>query len=166
MSIIVNPLFKIKWSGNAHELISIELKNAIQLAYKNIFTFHQKQQSAVEVVETMPGVQCWRKSIAIEKVGLYIPGGSAPLFSTVLMLAIPANIAGCKEVVLCTPPDKNGNVHPAILYSAHLCGVTKIIKAGGAQAIAAMAYGTASVPKVFKIFGPGNQYVTAAKQLE
>ncbi|MEN9449162.1 MAG: histidinol dehydrogenase [Bacteroidota bacterium] len=149
----------------AEKLISIELKNAIQLAYKNIFTFHQKQQSAVEVVETMPGVQCWRKSIAIEKVGLYIPGGSAPLFSTVLMLAIPANIAGCKEVVLCTPPDKNGNVHPAILYSAHLCGVTKIIKAGGAQAIAAMAYGTASVPKVFKIFGPGNQYVTAAKQL-
>lgn len=149
----------------AEKLISIELKNAIQLAYKNIFTFHQKQQSAVEVVETMPGVQCWRKSIAIEKVGLYIPGGSAPLFSTVLMLAISANIAGCKEVVLCTPPDKNGNVHPAILYSAHLCGVTKIIKAGGAQAIAAMAYGTASVPKVFKIFGPGNQYVTAAKQL-
>jgi histidinol dehydrogenase len=149
----------------AEKLISIELKNAIQLAYKNIFTFHQKQQSAVEVVETMPGVQCWRKSIAIEKVGLYIPGGSAPLFSTVLMLAIPANIAGCKEVVLCTPPDKNGNVHPAILYSAHLCGVTKIIKAGGAQAIAAMAYGTASVPKVFKIFGPGNQYVTATKQL-
>ena len=149
----------------ADSLISNDLKDAIQLAYKNIYTFDSRQQTAVDVVETMPGVSCWRKSVAIEKVGLYIPGGSAPLFSTVLMLAIPAKIANCSEVVLCTPPDKNGKVHPAILYTAQLCGVTKIIKAGGAQAIAALAFGTESVPKVFKIFGPGNQYVTAAKQI-
>lgn len=149
----------------AEQQLTQELKDAIQTAYRNIYKFHLQQQSSVEVVETMTGVQCWRKSIAIEKVGLYVPGGSAPLFSTVLMLAIPAKILDCKEIVLCTPPDKQGNVHPAILYSAHLCGVTKVVKAGGAQAIAAMAYGTEVVPKVFKIFGPGNQYVTAAKQL-
>ncbi|MFN8260157.1 MAG: histidinol dehydrogenase [Chitinophagales bacterium] len=145
--------------------VSEELKQAINTAYRNIHTFHQQQQSVVEITETMPGVECWRKSVAIEKVGLYIPGGTAPLFSTVLMLAIPAQIAGCSEVVLCTPPDKEGNIHPAILYTANLCGVKRIYKLGGAQAIAAMAYGTASVPKVYKIFGPGNQYVTAAKQL-
>lgn len=149
----------------ADSLLTQDLKDAIQLAYKNIYTFHSRQQTTVDVVETMQGVSCWRKSVAIEKVGLYIPGGSAPLFSTVLMLAIPAKIANCNEIVLCTPPDKNGNVHPAILYSAKICGVTKIIKAGGAQAIAALAFGTESVPKVFKIFGPGNQYVTAAKQM-
>jgi histidinol dehydrogenase len=142
-----------------------ELKQAIQQAKKNIETFHFAQQEEVKKIEPMPGVVCWRQSVGIEKVGLYIPGGSAPLFSTVLMLAIPAKLAGCKEIVLCTPPDKNASIHPAILYAAELCGVTKIFKAGGVQAIAAMAYGTETIPKVFKIFGPGNQYVTAAKQL-
>lgn len=151
--------------NNAAFNVPDELKTAIKTAYNNIKVFHEQQQTKVEVIETTPGVQCWRKSVAIEKVGLYIPGGTAPLFSTVLMLAIPAQIAGCAEIVLCTPPDKEGKVHPAILYSAQLCGVTTIIKAGGAQAVAAMAYGTASVPKVHKIFGPGNQYVTAAKQI-
>ncbi len=150
---------------DAENLVSDELKEAIKSAYTNIHTFHQKQMAAVEVIETMPGVQCWRKSIAIEKVGLYIPGGTAPLFSTVLMLAVPAQIAGCAETILCSPPDKQGKIHPAILYTANLCGVKKIFKAGGAQAIAAMAYGTETIPKVYKIFGPGNQYVTAAKQL-
>ena len=150
---------------DAENLVSDELKEAIKTAYANIHTFHQKQMAAVEVIETMPGVQCWRKSIAIEKVGLYIPGGTAPLFSTVLMLAVPAQIAGCAETILCSPPDKQGKIHPAILYTANLCGVKKIFKAGGAQAIAAMAYGTETIPKVYKIFGPGNQYVTAAKQL-
>jgi len=150
---------------DAECLVSDELKAAIKTAYTNIHKFHQKQMAAVEVIETMPGVQCWRKSIAIEKVGLYIPGGTAPLFSTVLMLAIPAQIAGCAETILCSPPDKQGKIHPAILYTANLCGVKKIFKAGGAQAIAAMAYGTETIPKVYKIFGPGNQYVTAAKQL-
>lgn len=145
--------------------VSEELKAAIQTAKSNIEKFHAKQQTAVEVVETTPGVLCWRKSVGIEKVGLYIPGGSAPLFSTVLMLAVPAKLAGCGEIILCSPPDKTGKIHPAILYAAHLCGVTKIFKSGGAQAIAAMAYGTESVPQVYKIFGPGNQYVTAAKQL-
>lgn len=145
--------------------VSDELRRAIDTAKRNIELFHVAQKQVAEVVETMPGVQCWRKSVAIEKVGLYIPGGTAPLFSTVLMLAVPAQIAGCREIVLCSPPDKNGNIHPAILYTAHLCGVTKIYKTGGAQAIAAMAYGTESVPQVSKIFGPGNQYVTAAKQL-
>ena len=119
----------------------------------------------VEVIETMPGVKCWRKSIGIEKVGLYIPGGTAPLFSTILMLGIPAQIAGCKEIILCSPPDKEGKLHPAILFAAQLVGITKVFKIGGVQAIAAMAYGTATVPKVYKIFGPGNQYVTCAKQL-
>jgi histidinol dehydrogenase len=150
---------------NAANNLSSELKAAIQQAKKNIEVFHEKQLSPVEVVETMPGVQCWRKSVGIEKVGLYIPGGTAPLFSTVLMLAIPAKLAGCKEIILCTPSGKDGNVHPAILYAAQVAGVTKIFKVGGAQAIAAMAYGTETIPAVSKIFGPGNQYVTAAKQL-
>ena len=145
--------------------VSNELKEAIQLAKKNIETFHANQTMAAEKVETMPGVVCWRKAVAIEKVGLYIPGGTAPLFSTILMLAVPAKIAGCKEIILCTPPAKDGSINAAILYTAQLCGITKIYKTGGAQAIAAMAYGTETIPQVYKIFGPGNQYVTAAKQL-
>ncbi len=145
--------------------ISSELKEAIALAKNNIETFHAKQVSIVEKIETMPGVVCWRKSVAIEKVGLYIPGGTAPLFSTILMLSIPAKIAGCKEIILCTPPGKDGKINAAILYTAKLVGINKIFKTGGAQAIAAMAYGTESVPQVYKIFGPGNQYVTCAKQL-
>ena len=146
-------------------LVSEELKAAISLAKKNIETFHASQRFVGHKVETMEGVICWQKAVGIEKVGLYIPGGTAPLVSTVLMLAVPAKIAGCKEIVLCTPPDKNGKIHPAILFAAQMAGVSKIFKAGGVQAIAAMAYGTESVPKVYKIFGPGNQYVTAAKQL-
>ena len=146
-------------------LVSEELKAAISLAKKNIETFHASQRFVGHKVETMEGVICWQKAVGIEKVGLYIPGGTAPLFSTVLMLAVPAKIAGCKEIVLCTPPDKNGKIHPAILFAAQMAGVSKIFKAGGVQAIAAMAYGTESVPKVYKIFGPGHQYVTAAKQL-
>lgn len=149
----------------AASALSEELKAAIQQARTNIETFHALQKEEIKKVETMPGVQCWRKSVAIEKVGLYIPGGTAPLFSTVLMLAIPAKLAGCKEIILCSPPSEDGSIHPAILYAASLCGVTKIFKAGGVQAIAAMAYGTESIPKVFKVFGPGNQYVTLAKQL-
>ena len=149
----------------AEKEVPIELKAAIYLAKRNIETFHYAQRFEGKKVDTMEGVTCWQKAVAIEKVGLYIPGGTAPLFSTVLMLAIPAKIAGCKEIVLCTPPDKNGKVHPAILFAARLAGVSKIFKAGGVQAIAAMAYGTESIPKVYKIFGPGNQYVTAAKQL-
>ena len=149
----------------AENLISAALKTAIQLAKVNIEIFHNSQIQKVERIETMPGVWCWRKSVGIEKVGIYIPGGSAPLFSTVLMLGIPAKIAGCKEIVLCTPPNEQGDIHPAILYAASLVGVTAIYSVGGAQAIAAMAYGTATIPKVHKIFGPGNQYVTAAKQL-
>ena len=141
------------------------LKTAIQSAKVNIEIFHQAQIKKEEKIETMPGVWCWRKSVGIEKVGIYIPGGTAPLFSTVLMLGVPAKLAGCKEVILCTPPRKDGTVDPAILYAAGLVGIEQIYTIGGAQAIAAMAYGTASVPKVFKIFGPGNQYVTAAKQL-
>jgi histidinol dehydrogenase len=140
--------------------LSGELKTAIQQAYQNIRLFHEAQRQPVEKIETMPGVTCWRRSVGIEKVGLYIPGGTAPLFSTVLMLGIPAQLAGCKEIILCTPSD-----HPAILYAAQLVGITKVFRIGGAQAIAAMAYGTASIPKVYKIFGPGNQYVTAAKML-
>ena len=146
----------------AETLVSDKLKAAISLAKQNIETFHSAQRFVGKKVETMNGVTCWQKAVGIEKVGLYIP---APLFSTVLMLAVPAKIAGCKEIVLCTPPDKEGNIHPAILFAAQLAGVSKIFKAGGVQAIAAMAYGTESVPKVYKIFGPGNQYVTAAKQL-
>jgi len=145
--------------------VSDELKAAINEASKNIAKFHEAQRTPDLKVETMPGVVCRRKSVPIERIGLYIPGGTAPLFSTVLMLAIPAKIAGCSELVLCTPPNKNGKIHPAILYAAHISGVKTIIKVGGAQAIAAMAFGTESVPKVYKIFGPGNQYVTAAKQL-
>lgn len=145
--------------------LSNELKAAIQTAVANITLFHSKQVAAPELVQTMPGVQCWRKSVGIEKVGLYIPGGTAPLFSTILMLGIPARIAGCKEIVLCSPPGKNGLLHPAILYAAKQVGVTRIFKLGGVQAIAAMAYGTEAVPQVYKIFGPGNQYVTCAKQL-
>ncbi len=149
----------------ANRLVSKELKEAIQVAASNINKFHSAQKEEGKKIETMPGVECWRKSVAISKVGLYIPGGSAPLFSTILMLGIPANIAGCKEIVLCTPPDKAGKINPAILYTASFLGIKKVIKAGGAQAIAAMAYGTETVPQVYKIFGPGNQYVTAAKQL-
>jgi len=149
----------------AENLLSQELKDAIQQAKSNIEKFHRSQIEEIKVVETMPGINCWRKSVGIEKVGIYIPGGTAPLFSTVLMLAIPAVIAGCKEIILCTPPSKDGSINPAILYAADLCGIKKIFKAGGVQAIAAMAYGTETIPKVFKIFGPGNQYVTAAKQL-
>jgi len=144
-------------------LVDEELKNAINIAKRNIETFHQSQQEIPLKVETIPGVVCWRESRAIEKIGLYIPGGTAPLFSTVLMLAIPAKIAGCIEVVLCSPPQKNGKINPVILYTAHLCGVNKIFKIGGSQAIAAMSLGTESIPKVHKIFGPGNQYVTEAK---
>ncbi len=142
-----------------------DLKNAIRQAKKNIETFHTAQQEPVQEIETMPGVRCWRKSVGIQKVGLYIPGGTAPLFSTILMLGVPAKLAGCKEIILCTPPGKDGQVHPAILFTAQLVGITKIFKIGGVQAIGAMAYGTDSVPKVYKIFGPGNQYVTAAKQV-
>ena len=141
------------------------LKEAIMLAAKNIRCFHEAQVNGPVSIETMPGVRCWRKTVGIDKVGLYIPGGSAPLFSTVLMLGIPAVIAGCKEIILCTPPSKDGSVHPAILYAASVVGIKRIYKIGGVQAIAAMAYGTETVPQVYKIFGPGNQYVTAAKQL-
>jgi histidinol dehydrogenase len=149
----------------AINLVSDDLKVAIATAKHNIDAFHSAQKQGLLHIETMPGVNCYRKSVAIEKVGLYIPGGTAPLLSTVLMLAVPAKIAGCREIVLCTPPDKEGNINPAILYTAHLVGVNKIFKVGGAQAIAAMTFGTETIPKVHKIFGPGNQYVTAAKQL-
>lgn len=148
----------------AGRLVSQELKDALTLAHGNIARFHESQKFEGEKVETCPGVNCWQKSVPIEKVGLYIPGGTAPLFSTVLMLATPAKIAGCKEIVLCTPPNREGKVHPAILMAAQIAGVDKIFKCGGVQAIGAMAYGTESVPKVYKIFGPGNQYVMAAKQ--
>ena len=148
----------------AESLISNDLKDAIILAHHNIKVFHISQRFVGHKIKTQEGVTCWQKSVAIERVGLYIPGGTAPLFSTVLMLATPAKIAGCKEIVLCTPPNKEGKVNPAILYAARVAGVSKIFKAGGVQAIGAMAYGTESVPKVYKIFGPGNQYVMAAKQ--
>lgn len=148
----------------AERLVSAELKTALKLAMSNIETFHAAQSFEGKKVQTYPGVVCWQKAVGIEKVGLYIPGGTAPLFSTVLMLAVPARLAGCKEIILCTPPDKEGKVHPAILYAAKLAGVHQIFKAGGVQAIGAMAYGTESIPKVYKIFGPGNQYVMAAKQ--
>ncbi|MDR3061148.1 MAG: histidinol dehydrogenase [Dysgonamonadaceae bacterium] len=151
--------------NEAELLIPEELKTAIRTAKKNIETFHASQRLVSTKIETSPGVICWQKSVGIEKVGLYIPGGTAPLFSTVLMLAIPARIAGCKEIVLCSPPDKTGKIHPAILFTAKISGVHKIFKTGGVQAIAGMAYGTESIPKVYKIFGPGNQYVMAAKQL-
>ncbi|MBI3512308.1 MAG: histidinol dehydrogenase [Bacteroidetes bacterium] len=171
-----------KEMGNAGKNISVELKNAIELAKQNIEKFHSLQKTPIVEVETMNGVKCWRKNVAIEKVGLYIPGGTAPLFSTVLMLAIPAKLAGCKEIILCTPPSENarllaraitdgndevgqGMIHPAILFAAQICGVKNIFKVGGAQAIAAMAYGTGTIPRVDKIFGPGNSFVTCAKQL-
>ena len=150
--------------AEAESLVDAELKKALVLAHDNIAKFHESQKFEGEKVETAKGVTCWQKSVAIEKVGLYIPGGTAPLFSTVLMPATPAKIAGCKEIVLCTPPNKEGKVHPAILMAAKVAGVSKIFKAGGVQAIGAMAYGTESVPKVYKIFGPGNQFVMAAKQ--
>lgn len=149
---------------NAVRSVDAELKEAIELAHSNIERFHMAQRTTEHKVETMPGVSCWQKSVAIQKVGLYVPGGTAPLFSTVLMLATPARIAGCDDIVLCTPPDKNGNVTPAILVAAKTAGVDKIYKIGGVQAIGAMAYGTETVPKVYKIFGPGNRYVMAAKQ--
>ncbi len=148
----------------AESLVSDELKAAIQLAHDNIERFHRAQQFHGEKIQTQPGVLCWQKSVAIERVGLYIPGGTAPLFSTVLMLATPAKIAGCKDIILCSPPNREGKLHPAILVSARIAGVDRIYKIGGVQAIGAMAYGTESVPKVSKIFGPGNQFVTAAKQ--
>ncbi|WP_026916296.1 histidinol dehydrogenase [Christiangramia portivictoriae] len=159
--------FKVSTSEieRASAEISEELKEAIALAKKNIEIFHAAQRTERVVVETMNGVKCWQEKKAIQKVGLYIPGGTAPLFSSILMLATPANIAGCEEIVLCTPPDKNGNVNPAVLYTAKLCGVTQVFKIGGIQAIGAMTFGTESVPKVYKIFGPGNQFVTVAKQL-
>lgn len=144
--------------------LNSSLKQAVQTAAGNIEKFHRTQVTESKVVETMPGVTCWRKAIAMDKIGIYIPGGTAPLFSTVLMLSIPAKIAGCREVILCSPPDRDGNIHPAILFAAQLTGITKIFKAGGSQAIAAMAFGTESIPQVDKIFGPGNQFVTMAKQ--
>ena len=150
---------------DAIAIVPEKLKNAIQIAQQNIEKFHRSQIEKKVVVETTAGVKCWRKSVAIDKVGLYIPGGTAPLFSTILMLGIPAKIAGCGGVILCTPPDKNGKVNPAILYTANLIGITHIFKVGGAQAIAAMAYGTETIPSVYKIFGPGNQYVTKAKEM-
>ncbi|WP_439505656.1 histidinol dehydrogenase [Sediminibacterium sp.] len=150
---------------NAQLQLDLDLKEAIETAAKNIRKFHLTQVSQGLPIETMPGISCWRKSVGIDKVGLYIPGGSAPLFSTILMLGIPAQIAGCKQVILCSPPNKNGDLHPAIIYAANLVGIKLLFKIGGVQAIAAMAYGTETVPAVYKIFGPGNQYVTAAKQM-
>lgn len=149
----------------AEQALSEELKIAIRLAYHNIRVFHEQQWEPEITTETMPGVVCSRRSVPIERVGLYIPGGTAPLFSTVLMLGVPAQLAGCQEVILCTPPQKNGQVHPAVLFCAQLCGIRRVFKMGGVQAIGAMAYGTESVPQVWKIFGPGNPWVTAAKQL-
>lgn len=162
---ISNLLVTEEEIATAIATVDVGLKNAIDIAYNNILYFHQQQQTSAEIIETSAGVFCWRKSLPIDKVGVYIPGGTAPLFSTVLMLAIPAKIAGCSEVVLCSPPNQDGTINPVILYAANLCGVHKIFKVGGAQAIAAMAYGTQTIPQVYKIFGPGNQYVTAAKQL-
>lgn len=151
--------------NRAIESVPLELQTAIIQAKKNIELFHNSQKEEIKKIETIPGITCWRQSKGIEKIGLYIPGGTAPLFSTVLMLAVPAQIAGCKEVILCTPTVKKGKIHPAILFAAQLCGITRIYKVGGVQAIAAMTFGTESIPKVFKIFGPGNQYVTMAKQI-
>lgn len=163
---IQNILVSKAETDEANHLISNELKKAIDIAVKNITAFHTAQKQTSEVrVETMKGVETWQKPVPISKVGLYIPGGTAPLFSTILMLAVPAKIAGCREIVLCSPPGSSGKMHPAILYAADRVGISKVFKVGGVQAIAAMAYGTESIPKVFKIFGPGNQYVTAAKQI-
>jgi len=149
----------------AAQALTPELRDAIRTAYANIERFHARQRTDETVVETMPGVHCWRRDVAIEKVGLYVPGGTAPLFSTVLMLGLPAKLAGCREIVLSSPPREDGSLHPAIVYTAGLIGITHLVKAGGVQAVGAMAYGTESVPAVYKIFGPGNQYVTAAKQM-
>lgn len=162
---LASPLVTEAEVEAAKEACSDELKSAIRQAYQNIRLFHEAQREPVQEIETMPGVKCWRKSLPIRRVGLYIPGGTAPLFSTILMLGLPAIIAGCETIVLCSPPNKQGEVHPAMLFTADLLGIKTVIKAGGSQAIAAMAYGTETVPKVDKIFGPGNQYVTAAKQL-
>ena len=151
--------------AEAIKMVSTELKEAIEMARRNICKFHSEQQREYTEIQTSPGVYCWQKAVPIEKIGLYVPGGSAPLFSTVLMLGIPAQIAECKEVILCSPPASDGKINPAVLYAAHVAGIHRIFRVGGAQAIAAMAYGTESIPKVYKIFGPGNQYVTAAKQL-
>jgi histidinol dehydrogenase len=160
-----NKLVSSNEIQEAIALISDDLKNAINLAKENITNFHSAQKTEKVSIETTKGVFCWQEKRPIQKVGLYIPGGTAPLFSTVLMLAIPAQIAGCKEIVLCSPPNKEGKIHPAILYAANLCGVTKIIKVGGIQAIAGFTFGTETIPQVYKIFGPGNQFVTVAKQL-
>lgn len=162
---IENVIVSDKEFDEAEKNISVELKNAILLAKSNIEKFHSAQKEETKIIEIVPGVNCWRKSVAIEKVGLYIPGGTAALFSTVLMLGVPAQLAGCKKIILCTPPDKNGCINPAILFAARCCGITTIFKIGGVQAIAAMVYGTETVPAVHKLFGPGNQYVTCAKQL-
>ena len=162
---LINFKLSVEKIEAAEKALPPSLKTAIQLAKVNIEVFHQGQIQKEERIETMPGVWCWRKAVGIEKVGIYIPGGSAPLFSTVLMLGIPAKLAGCKEIILCTPPNEKGEIDPAIIYAASLVGVTAIFTIGGVQAIGALAYGTASVPKVYKIFGPGNQYVTAAKQI-
>jgi histidinol dehydrogenase len=160
-----NSVVSVDEIAAAVSLVSEDLKQAIILAKKNITIFHNAQKTEKVYVETVKGVECWQEKRPIQKVGLYIPGGTAPLFSTVLMLAVPAQIAGCKEIVLCSPPNKEGNIHPAILYAAKLCGVTKVIKVGGIQAIAGLTFGTTSIPQVYKIFGPGNQFVTVAKQL-
>jgi len=149
----------------AEKLVSTDLKDAIKLSKENIYTFHAAQKTSKVIIETTKGVECWQEKRPIQKVGLYIPGGTAPLFSSVLMLAIPAQIAGCREIILATPPNKKGEINPAIIYAAQQCGVTKIIKVGGIQAIAGLTFGTETIPKVYKIFGPGNQYVTVAKQL-
>ncbi len=151
--------------AEAERILPVELKDSIGLASRNIWVFHNQQLIKEAMVDTMPGIVCWRKMVGIEKVGIYIPGGTAPLFSTVLMLGVPASIAGCKEIVMCTPPQENGSVHPAMLYAASMAGIKKVYKVGGAQAIAGMAFGTATIPAVYKIFGPGNQFVTAAKML-
>ncbi len=161
----IDLIVREKEFNDAEKKLGEELKAAIRQAEKNISTFHSNQQMLEPEVETLPGIHCWRKSLAIEKIGLYVPGGTAPLFSTLLMLGVPARIAGCKEIIICTPPQKDGSVHPAILYVAKLLGITKVFRVGGVQAIAAMAYGTETIPQVFKIFGPGNQWVTQAKKL-
>lgn len=163
--VLENNIVSKKEIEDAKNLVSKELKEAIILANKNITTFHLAQKTKKVKVETTTGVSCWQEKRPIQKVGLYIPGGTAPLFSTVLMLAVPAQIAGCKEIVLCSPPNQEGKIHPAILYTANLCGVTKIIKVGGIQAVAGLTFGTENIPQVYKIFGPGNQYVTVAKQI-
>jgi len=160
-----DPLVNASEMDKADGLLDEKLKKAIIQAKQNITAFHRNQMISEPYVETGPGIRCWRRSVAIEKIGLYIPGGTAPLFSTMLMLGIPATLAGCEEIIICTPPQKDGTIHPAILYSAKLMGIRKIFRVGGVQAIGAMAYGTETIPAVYKIFGPGNQYVTHAKKL-